>query len=336
MTIADFVLMKIIRYIFLCVFSLLWAVGCHPVLRHAAFEWGLTPDSYRYGDLYHLANLPQFKQSALPCPKKFTHTKAHNNTALYIIGDSFTEKERLTAQDFYVNDYLRIHWNDSLAIELDTSKRNILLLETVERHFREHFAIPVRQFTVGSQQPVVGHSPSKTWTEILKESEESLTNFLFSGDFFLFLKEYKATLNLVWFDRHNDQVALSPDGKQILYCWDTDSTRITSSFKYLPDKELDALIQAVNKARGFYLSQGFDEVYLSIIPNKTSIVAPKMGRYNHLVERAQQHPYLQTPFIDVWTSFSQHSQAVYSLSDTHWNCTGQSIWLEAVNARLSQ
>ncbi|MEZ4901473.1 MAG: hypothetical protein R2822_06780 [Spirosomataceae bacterium] len=325
----------------LFIFSILWVVGCHPTLRHKAFEWGLTADSYRYGDLYHLANLPQFKKRVETCQKKYTNAPHRSNHALYIIGDSFSEKERINANDFDVSSYLRIHWNDSLTIHLDTTKKNILLLETVERHFREHFSVPVRQLTVSSRPSAIGHRLSatsvqqaKTWTEILKESEESLTYFLFSSDFFLFFKELKASLNLRWFGRHSDQVAITPDGKNILYCWDTDSSRITSCFKYLPDKEVDDLVTSVNKARDFYLTQGFDEVYLAIIPNKTSIVAPEMGLYNHLVERVQQHPHLQTPFVDIWTSYRQHPQAMYSLSDTHWNCTGQAIWLDEVNKVL--
>jgi len=358
-----------IKYVLLFIFSVLWIVGCHPTLRHTAFEWGLAADSYRYGDLYHLANLPQFKKRVEICPKTYTNKHHSNNNALYIIGDSFTEKERINADDFNSREFLRIHWNDSLTVHLDTTKRNVLLLETVERHFREHFAVSVRQFTVHSPQSTV-HSPqpiadsrqpsavsrqpiadnrppiadnrppiavsqiAKTWTEILKESEESLTYFLFYYDFFLFFKELKASLNLRWFDRHSDQVAITPDGKNILYRWDTDSIRITSCFKYLSDKELNSLVVGVNKARDFYLAQGFDAVYLSIIPNKTSVVAPEMGNYNHLIERVQQHPQLKTPFIDVLAAYTQHPQGVYSLSDTHWNCTGQGIWLEAVNQRL--
>jgi len=332
-------------YTILFIFSLLWIVGCHPTLRRTAFKLGLTKDSYRYGDLYRLSNLAQFKQATEDCPKKFAENRSKNNTSLYIIGDSFTEKERIDANDFNTNGYLRIHWNDSLNISLDTTKRNILVLQTVERHFREHFAVPVHQFTVENKKLFASTSQKAKEVELsdfflalyneaeqtLKESEESLTSFLFSGDFFLHLKEWKSAINLHWFDRHNDQIALSPDKKNILFCWDTDSVRITSSFNYFPESELQKLIQQVNQTRVYYKKLGFDEVYLSIIPNKTSIVAPEMGQYNHLVERVQQHPLLKAPFIDTWTPFSQHSQEVYSLSDTHWNCKGQAIWVAKMN-----
>ena len=328
------VVTHILKYIILFVFSLLWVIGCNPTLRQKAFDLGLTKDSYRYGDLYRLSNLPDFKQLTKPCPKPSNLPKT--NTGLYIIGDSFTEKARVDSLDFVAKDYLRTHWNEPLIIQLDTTKRNILVLQTVERHFREHFVDSVRVLKIGKPEKVVPQAEASFfslayWDKVLGESEEALTSFLFSGDVFLTLKEWKASLNLAWFNRHNDQVALSPDGKNILFCWDTDSSRITSSFKYFPDSELDSLIKGVNQTRQYYLSLGFDEVYLSIIPNKTSIVAPTMGPYNHLVERVQQHPSLQAPVLDIWPAFTQNSQQVYSLSDTHWTCFGQSIWVKKVN-----
>ncbi|MFN8346784.1 MAG: hypothetical protein U0X91_17415 [Spirosomataceae bacterium] len=339
---------KIAKYTALFVFSLLWVAGCHPFLRRTAFEWGLTKDSYRYGDLYRLSNLAQFKQPAETCPKKFAGIQSKKNAALYIIGDSFTEEARVNADDFNSTGYRRIHWNDSLRITLDTTKRNILVLQTVERHFREHFAVPVHQFeVVSSASPQVAPPPAPSPSlsdffttlyndaeKTLKESEESLASFLFSGDVFLRLKEIKAGINLQWFDRHSEQVALSPDKKHILFHWDTDSTRITSSFHYLPDNELLKLVQQVNQTEAYYKKMGFDAVYLSLIPNKTSILAPEMGPYNHLVERVQHHPLLKTPFIDSWTPFSQYRAEVYSLSDTHWSCQGRAIWLEKVNEMI--
>lgn len=329
---------KIISYFCLIFFSLLWIIGCHPTLSRAALELGLTQDSYRYGDLYRLSNLAQFRQRSQICPKQDFSGKPQNNTALYIIGDSFTEKQRIDKNDFPIEGYHRAHWADSLTVPLDTAKRNILILETVERHFREHFAVPVRTLKVSAASPqteqTVAHSDPKSWERILKDSEEALADFLFSNDFFLRLKEWKAALNLNWFDRHNDQVTISPDGKNILFAWDTDSTRITSSFYPLPDSELINLIKGVNEARDHYRSFGFDEVYLTIIPNKTTIVARKMGTYNHLIERVQNHPALRTPIIDVWPLFNQHSTEVYALSDTHWSCFGQKIWVEKVTEAL--
>lgn len=336
--------MKIfLKYLLLFTGASLWVVGCVPTFRKTAFEWGFTKDSYRYGDLYRLSNLPQFKELQTPCTTAPTLKATSINTALYIIGDSFTEKQRIGKNDFNVDSYTRIHWNEFETVQLNPAKRNILILETVERHFREHFAKDVKNFTIGTQKVVPNAFSFKNWlTEnykafegMLKESEEALTSFLFSGDLFLQLKEWKAQINFQWFGQHSDQISFSPDGKQILFVWDTDSTRITSSFKNLPAKELESLIKQVNRTRDYYKSKGFDEVFLSIIPNKTSILAPEMGVYNQLVERVQTAPLLLAPYIDVWTPYNQQSNAIYSLSDTHWSCRGRSIWLEKVNGALS-
>ena len=172
--------------------------------------------------------------------------------------------------------------------------------------------------------------------EWYKEIEERLTSFLFSRAFFLQFKEWKAALNLDWFGRSTRDVTISPDGKHLLFSWDTDSTRITSSFYPLTERELAQLIAEVNQTRTKYLRAGFDEVYLAIIPNKTSMVAPEIGMYNHLIERAQRHPALQTPLIDAWRVFAPNRFQIYSRSDTHWNCTGQALWLNEVNAALQK
>ncbi len=76
---------------------------------------------------------------------------------------------------------------------------------------------------------------------------------------------------------------------------------------------------------------GFNEVYLSIIPNKVSILAPNLGDYNYVLERIQQHPDLKAKYLDIYSIFKKQSQKVYSKSDTHWNCNGSSIWQGVVN-----
>jgi len=326
-------MLRFFQYFVLFIVSLLWMAGCHPALRRVVFEAGLVKDSYRYGDLYRMANLAQFKQPTEVCHQKRAET-ARTPVHLYIIGDSFTEKERIAAEDFVSEKYERVHWNDSIAVHLNKTKRNILVLQTVERHFREHFSQSIKSLRFATNHLDMPSSQPLGWSEILEKSEEGLVDFLFSGDWALFLKEWKAAINLNWFGRHNDQVALSPNGDYLLFCWDTDSLRITSSFKRLPDDELNSLVESVNKAQQKYLSLGFDEVYLSIIPNKTSIVAPEMGNYNRLVERVQQHPQLKMPIVNIWNYYQQNASTVYAKGDTHWSCQGRAYWLEKVNNQL--
>nr|MCU0341406.1 hypothetical protein [Spirosomataceae bacterium] len=328
-------------YIALIFFTLLWVVGCNPTLRKLAFDAGMFEDDYRYGDLYRLTNLAQFKSRTQLCSKQYGNGTAKNNMGLYLIGDSFTEEGRVNADDFNAQTYLRIHWSDSVQIHLDTTKRNVLVLQTVERHFREHFAGPVHNFSVvptpvvpAPSQPETWEERLESWEQMIQKSEEALISCWFASDWAFRIKEWKAALNLHFFDRHDDQAAISPDGKNLLFCWDTDSTRITSSFKYLPDSEVETLVKQANQTRDYYRKMGFDEVYLAIIPNKTSIVAPNMGSYNHLVERVQQHPNLQIPVIDIWKRYKPRATEVYQLGDTHWNCLGQQLWLKEVNQVL--
>ncbi len=76
---------------------------------------------------------------------------------------------------------------------------------------------------------------------------------------------------------------------------------------------------------------GFSEVYCSIIPNKTSIVASDLGNYNHLVERVESFPNAKIQFLSVWKEFNQNASKIYLKGDTHWTCFGENLWVEKVN-----
>ena len=79
------------------------------------------------------------------------------------------------------------------------------------------------------------------------------------------------------------------------------------------------------------MKAGFDEVYLSIIPNKVSILSPDMGKYNQLIERVQSDLNLKIPVIDTYSDFKKNPTKYYLKSDSHWTCEGRDIWLDKVN-----
>ena len=81
---------------------------------------------------------------------------------------------------------------------------------------------------------------------------------------------------------------------------------------------------------------GFKDIYFTIVPNPVSIIEPdyKNLNYNNLVERIQQHSNLQIPVIDVVKDYSKSVISIYSKSDSHWNVTGVSIWLNKFNNSL--
>lgn len=339
--------MKILRYIILLLAVVVYAGGCSRQLLRELYNAGLVAEEYRYGDLYRLANLPQFKAASQPCPAGVPARSPRQPVQLLILGDSFTEPGRIGPQDFPVERYDYIHWNENRSVYLDTTKTSVLMLQTVERHFREHFREPVDNLRI-VYRPTETESadesiPPTHWKTVVQDierwisppgTEERFENLLFSSDFFLWFKELKADLTYRWFGRVNPAVSVSPDGQHLLYALDTDADTISSSFRPLPGDELNRLVDSVNEVAMRYRALGFDKVVLSIIPNKTSIVAPGMGNYNRLIERVQRHPRLTVPVVDVYSPMKASREPVYEVSDSHWNCLGRTIWLREAQRQI--
>ena len=346
--------MKLVRYSVLLLAAFLWLGGCSRDMMHFFYRTSIVQDEYRFGDLYRLSNLPQFKELQQPCGnQKAQPTTPANATGksynLFIIGDSFTEPQRigkqsLTNEGIPVNSYHRTHWEDQKRIQLDTTQYNILLLESVERHFREHFAKAVTNLdVVEDTTQTLPATAQISWSRMLfdqirsKGIEERLETTLFSQPVFEWLKEVKATLTLNWFDRWSPKVGLSTDRQHIFVDLDVDTTkRLNSSFAPLADSEINSLVDSVNATALRYKKAGFDAVYLSLIPNKVSILEPMRGPYNHLIERIQRHPRLQVPVIDVYSVYKNAKQPVYAISDSHWNCLGQRLWLQETKRCMRQ
>lgn len=338
---------RLLRLAVLWLFAGIALAGLFPSVYLQAGKAGLLADDFRYGDLYRLANLPQFKQKrSIPCPKTpVAHT---GNTDFYAIGDSFMEPESMDSSDFVARTYTYIHWTDSLSVQLHPARRKVLLIETVEREVRNHFTTLHYPLWV-SQRPIRARAVSHsgffhdlnnflTGPSELRQSrvEERLENLLFGADFFNFFREIKARLTLDWFGRTFGITTVTPDGRHLLISWDIDTTRNTSNFNAVSAAELDTLVAHANAMRQHYLQAGFDEVLLSVIPNKTTVVNPPMGRYNRLLERLETHPALQVPLISVRKRFMQSGPKLYQRGDSHWNCEGRQIWLEAVNRKISE
>lgn len=335
---------KIIKYCVLFIAIFLWLQAYSPLIYKST---GLFPDDYRYGDLYRLSYLPEFKEKVIKCPTMDTN-KAKQAVGLFVIGDSFTEAERVSKSDFDVANYTYIHWAKQADIQLDSSKRNILILETVERTFKEHFSQKAENFQLAGFHKKEETS-QKSWKRVLKEkatkwanfifpkgTEERLEHTLFNYDFFLIFRELKAELNHKIFDRIENKVVLSKDEQHLFYDEEANSSDVHSAFYPVSQAAIDTFILNANQTRQTYLTAGFDEVYLSVIPNKVSILSPDLGNYNHLIERIQADKRLQTPIIDTYSDFRKSPEKIYLKSDTHWSCAGRDIWLEKVNKILKK
>ncbi|MEZ0538692.1 hypothetical protein [Fibrella arboris] len=338
--------MKLIKIFTLLVVCTLWLGGCSQTVRHLLYETNIIANEYRFGDLYRLSNLPQFKEPAVNCPSPVAAPDS-SRTHLYIIGDSFTEPERLSKQDFPVSYLRQVKWEYKDTIQLDPSARNVLLIESVERHFREHArkhtANPIDNLVIVSDtNRMSGLQPAsvpvgKQLVDLVHSAgiEERLETVLFSQAVFLWFRELKAALTWAVFDRVSPNVSLSQNKEHVFIALDTDSTkRLNAGTAPLPDTEVTDLVETINRAAARYQAAGFDQVLLSIIPNKATILDPTLTPYNHLIERVQTQPTLNVPVVDVYSPYRQQRQLVYARGDSHWNCMGRAIWLNEVTRQL--
>ncbi|KAA0989366.1 hypothetical protein [Dyadobacter aurulentus] len=334
--------MKVLKYVVLIVGCLIWAVGQSQYLFAKVGEWNWIKDGYQYGDLYRLSNLSDFRDPRLPCkdytpPARPAHSK---KVHLYIIGDSFTEKQRVGIEDFPVDNYTYVHWADFLHIKVDTTETNILLLESVERHFRQKMMDTLRvlipdtaTFVSVVDQPPFMRQLDNAFNGTF--TRDRLEFFLFQNELAFKVKEWKADLQHNLFGRVDESVTLVNDGQDMVFYMDTDTAGITSSFKEAADSEIDTIVKNLNISEQFARSLGFKHVFLSIIPNKVSVLQPDYGVYNRLIERVYNHPELKMPTIDILADFRKMGRRSYLKGDSHWTCEGQYLWLNKVNTEIN-
>lgn len=332
--------MKIVRGLILLVVGLVWIAGCSTTIINELYRTRLIPDDYRYGDLYRLSNLKEFKDPKSDCPPyAVIKPKASKKLALYIIGDSFTEPQRVDSADFAADFYQYAHWGTLLHLKLDTSYTNIVLLESVERTVREHFATPITNIIPDTATFVVLPEETHLMSRLDRlfasgSTEDRLTTLLFQFDPILKIKEWKGWLNYHFFSRTDPKVTVSGDGSTVAYHVDTDTTLIYSSFIPITESEIDSLVHIINTDQTSLKNMGFDQVWLSIIPNKASVLMPEYGIYNELISRIGHHPSLSVPTLTIFSEFQKMQENPYLKGDSHWSCAGQYLWLEKVNREI--
>jgi len=329
--------MKALKYIALVVFGFLWFLGCSRDTVVYLVDNGFIGDDFRYGDLYRLSNLSDYRVPVEKCRIPYTGPKTP--VALYLAGDSFTEEGRVSRNEYATDLYFRSFVADEqVPLELAPGKK-ILVIETVERHLRERFSEkPWKNWVVmPPAAPTAAAEPfsfSKLYDAVVEYEipyrEEMHESVLFSNDFILKIKEWKADVNYRLFGRLDPKVKVLKG--ELVYDVDL-APGISSVYDPVSDEEIARIVKHANATREYYRSLGFDEVYLSIIPNKSSLLIKDEKDYNRLVERVENHPDLQMPLISVWKAFI--AKNYYQKGDSHWNCAGQKIWVDAVNERLS-
>jgi hypothetical protein len=326
--------LKSLKYIALVLFSFLWLLGCSKDISGWFFERGLVKDDYRYGDLYRMSNLSQFKELKEICPPNSNLKKT--STHLILAGDSFTEKGRIDSSFFASKDYTYVRVDEESSVSIDFAQSNILIIETVERHFRERFGEVWKG--VNLEKNINQESDKKSLFDKLlvwelPYSTELHESILFGYDGMQKVREWKANINFNLFNRIDDNVRLNKSEEYLLYYLPSESG-ISSGFDKISDEGIDILVANVNATYLYYKSLGFENVILSIIPNKTSILGTDLGSYNELLSRVQNHKNLIMPVLNVYEPFKRIDVKSYAKGDSHWSCAGQAEWVALANTFL--
>jgi len=311
---------------FILGFNLIVIIGM--MSYSAGFNWAAEsiPPLYRYGDLYFFSKLPGFRINTSN-QVKLKQVKPLHMVRLTVIGDSYLDG--LSNHNFRCQKLDHLDWGylpDTIQ-QIDTNNVNILIIETTERYAR--WRLRMRYLTAFGKK----YTPP-IQDEIKLNAEDNLQFQLTNFDFLLVFKEIKAQLYLNLFNRFDNRIA-QPNGSNRLYLNETiDKHLNSSSYAKIDNKEINEMVNGINLIVGDALYQGFDAVYFSIIPNTASIYNYNGMKYNHLIERVQNHPNLKMPFIDAFSLLLKSKNIVFHRSDSHWNSLGQQLWLDEVNKTI--
>jgi hypothetical protein len=329
------------RWLGIATVVLVAAVGFVPSWQRVLARRNLIADQYHYGDLYNKTNIAQFKQYDYTTSDNLDSTDLPATKAqgvhLYTVGDSFTNIDTV----FYAAEKNTHHWvgHEAKTIQLDPTKRNVLVIEIVERvlqeRFRDHsWLLYAKQAYTNTHHRNTLPKPESWLKTILNtrfgtDLNSRLEFILFNNDVALAAKELKASLLMNWFDRAAG-ARLSNNQRYLFYDIETDTTQTASSFRHLSNTDIDQVVAHLNRVTQYYRQMGFEEVYLTIVPNKVTVQEPTLGTYNHQIERIEQHPALQPTVVSLFGTVRQHPDW-YHLGDGHWNQQGRRYWMNKVN-----
>ena len=340
---------SLLRLAFLAASGALLVVALSPPMQRWFDQHGFIPNQYSYGDLYNLSNVPHFKEIDIVENGDLTEAdkpaKRLPDVDLYTLGDSFTNIDT----SFYAGNRNFHRWVGNripLEVTLDTTKKNILVVQVIERVLQERMYSPeyesmfisggfVPKGTMtGPTQPDISPmmpEPATSWwlARFGEQINQRIEFLVFNGALSTYFKEAKAELLFHLFGR-TIGTAVSRDKKHMFYNVEVDTTSNYSSFRSITNQRLDTLVDNLNTLRRGYLKMGFNEVYICLVPNKVTILDPNYGPYNHQIERLEANPRLELPVISTIDTLRQHPDW-YHLGDGHWNKHGKRFWLRRVN-----
>ncbi len=137
------------------------------------------------------------------------------------------------------------------------------------------------------------------------------------------------------FKRAAGDAVVSDDGSRLFLKETVAENDPQSSYYPFDQRELQEMFRILNLTCAYYKADGFDEVYMSLIPNPASVLQPQ--HYNGLIPALQQADSLKCmDIIDIYTPFTREPNPgkLFRLGDSHWSNDGIQVWLNTVNAEL--
>jgi len=322
----------------------------------------LGSSKYRYGDMYGLCYLPYAKQASQRKEKtvimpNICPTPRFIN--LYSICDSYLW-EYVKSDSVFCGvkkyQFVRYGFNETMDVDLDSTRTNVLLLESVERNVRfvslENYTSQVRFLNTSKPNTSGKQETSGGFAFLLNFLSDQINNLhdnLFNEkinqnlefnlfDYYLFnpVKELKAQLIYSLFGRLNKDVTMIKGYPNLFFNETVDPASQNSSFNCVTDDEINSITTGLDTLYKYYRSKGFDEVCFFIAPNPVSIIAPDYLIYNDIVRRIEHHPQLIMPMIDIYDVFDTVKCPVYQVNDSHWNANGFNLWVNTFNEYLKK
>lgn len=311
--------------------------------------WGA--DKFTFGDLYGLTYIKPFKMprdtSFVALPVLETDSAKYK---LHIIGDSYLYSffsmdpryfEKTGAVQF-------VRWSTPKAIpyRLATDKKNILLIECVERNFRQLMQVQEIRNRIEAQPAVKAVAQSSQFAFLsqinarVKETlyhptlENNLEFLLFNLGIWAPFKELKSALNFYVFGRLDNDVRVSKNWKQLYLTQTVDPEKVGSSFYPTSDEEVAAYVAQLTEVEAYFKSKGFDHVIFSIIPNPVGVLNTENKPTNQIISRMAKHPAWKGILVDPTLRLQKNAKDNFFPSDSHWNQRGAAIWLGQLNETL--
>lgn len=308
-------------------------------------------DRWRYGDLYGISYLRQYKLKLEPFKQYPAQGRPVTNRVLYIIGDSFlADKVLNSAFDDFDDVYFLDRRFPFGPIKLDSTKQNYLIMEFAERNLNGYNISKTDEIrwtdneiktgaNFGNSTPSGNAQPPQAsladrLSKIFfnKDLSRNLELILFDNKISTPFKEAKATLNYKMFGRVANEVAVSTDKKRLFLNFTVDTGSAQSAFRPKTQRAVDSIIINLDVACKYYRAIGFKKVFLSVIPNPVSVYDENRMSYNHLLQKAEQATNL--PAISLFKIYKADKRNLFYKSDTHWNPLGMEIWVNETNKVL--